>query len=239
VQQGEPIEIKPHEAPPLDDKGKPLPVKKFDLKRGKYTVVVEVGKSFATQREASNAQLSALAQAAPELVPRFADIWVEEMDLKKGKAIADRLKPPGTDDENVPPQVKAAIAGMQQQLQQAAQIIQTKQVEQQGKLQEAKLNADKDIVLQRMKDATSIAVAKINALAKGVVSDNEGQMEAEALQLERTHDAIQQERDRQHEAQMAQMQHQQTLEQGQQQHQQAGDLAVTQAALQPEPQPQE
>ena len=100
-----------------------------------------------------------------------------------------------------------------------------------------------------MQDATALAVAKINALTKGVISDNEAEVERIALAAEQARTAAQmdhearmtghehgashahelaiQQRDHAHELASMQLEHQQTLEQ----QQQAADLA-------PEPEPE-
>jgi hypothetical protein len=67
--------------------------------------------------------MGALAEAVPNLVPTFADLWVGNMDFPGARQIADRLKktlPPGMgDSEDGEPDVNT----LQQQLQQAGQMV--------------------------------------------------------------------------------------------------------------------
>ncbi len=74
-------------------------------------------------------------------------------------------------------------------------------------LEKSRLEADRDIRLQEMKDATSLAVARINAETKGVVSAQTAVDESIALQTELTHDAALLGMTQQHEREMAQMGH--------------------------------
>jgi hypothetical protein len=104
-------------------------------------------------------------------------------------------------------QIQHAEAAMQELEQQAK----GKQLDNQSKEKIADLETQRDAVLQiklqTMKDATAIAVAKINALTKGVIADNEQQIEQIALDHEaaltligQQHEAEQAGLDRGHEA---------------------------------------
>src|SRR5213592_4831258 len=116
--------------------------------------------------------------------------------------------------------------------------IDTKQAAAKVQYAIAQLSAEKDIQLQQMRDATSIAVAKINALTKGVISDNEQDVERLALAAEQDRTAAQMAHEARtlgheigaqhaHDLAMQQQEHQHTLDE----QQQAADLA-------PEPEPE-
>jgi hypothetical protein len=94
-------------------------------------------------------------------------------------------------------QIQHAEAAMQQLEQQAH----GKALDNQSKEKIADMTSQRDAILavkiQTMKDATAIAVARINALTKGVISDNENQLEQIALDHEATMTLIQQQHDRQ------------------------------------------
>jgi hypothetical protein len=113
---------------------------------------------------------------------------------------------------------------MQQELTKLQQIIQTDQVKAQASLQETQLKAQMEIELQRMKDATSLAVAHIAANAKGVSISAHADEEALAL----GHEANQADQDRRHELAMTAAQHAA----------QAQQAAAQQAAAQ-QPQPEQ
>lgn len=145
----------------LDQTGKPQPVmapngeavmdpdlaskmtqgqsKFVDLSKGKYAVVVEVGKSFATRRQEAVNAMTDLAAAAPELLPKYADLLVKAMDMPESEAIAERLAPPGTGMQGLPPAAQAQIQQLMAENQQLKQAIQTGtakvQAATQGKIQ--------------------------------------------------------------------------------------------------------
>jgi hypothetical protein len=246
----------------------PRPVQHFDLSKGQYSVVVEVGKSFATRREEANESLGQLAQAAPELVPKFADLWVKNMDIPESEAIAERLAPPDQDG-GLPPQVQQAIQQLQAENQQLKQLVQgrqaEKQVEQDAKLLEAAMDNETKIEIAKIQAGASLSVADIKAGIDSMkVSAEQLRTVVEAAEERRmqahdsAHDVGLQAHQHAHERGMAAQQHEnamrqqaaghdqamaqgmaghaQALEQGDQAHQQATDQAMTNAALQPQPQ---
>lgn len=106
---------------------RPLPEPEvFDLSKGQYAVTVTIGKSYASRMQEGAESLTELANAAKELVPVFADIWVRSLNIPHGDEIADRLKravPPhllGEGEGQVQPDPAAAqaqIAALTEQLQ--------------------------------------------------------------------------------------------------------------------------
>ena len=173
----------------------------IDLAAGQFAIAVTVGKSFTNQRQEAVAMMGDLANAAPQMVQSFADLWVDEMDFPGAHAIAERLKkllPPPLQESpegaNVPPQVQQQLAQMQGQMQQAQQIIQqlqqqiaTDQAKQQGAIEKAKIDQAGAIEIQRMRDATSIAVAQIAASTKVGLMQTEAANEATALHQQQQH----------------------------------------------------
>src|SRR5215510_2856896 len=127
----------------------PMPV--GDLALGEYSVVVTVGKSYATRREEQNDMIGQLITAAPQMAPVISDLWVGSMDFPASRAIAARLHkmlPPqlqegnGTGQPPVPPQVQqqmqqaqATIQQLQAQMQEMTMKMQTKQQELEAKAQ--------------------------------------------------------------------------------------------------------
>jgi hypothetical protein len=149
------------------------------LADGQYGVIVNVGKSRQTMQQETFAGMNALAQAAPELVPRFADLWVESMGIPKADQIAARIRPPGVDDENsIPPEAQAKMAQMQaviQELQQVADDNRAKvaiaETNAKAKLAEAQQNNQTKLQEQQQDDQTRIRVAGIQAQAQVAVAD--------------------------------------------------------------------
>jgi hypothetical protein len=234
---------------------------------GSYNVIVKVGRAYESRREEEAATLGDLISANPLFFSFFGDVWLRNSDFpgsiemsERAKAILDpkiqqmlAQKEQGSD---IPPAAQAQIMQLQQRVQQAEQVMQaqqqelaTRQADNQTKMAIAQLEQDKDIRLQEMRNAATIAVAKINALTKGVISDNEREVEQEALGAEaartavehahearlaghqagaeHAHDQATQQQDQVHELASMQLDHQHTLEQ----QQQAADLA-------PEPAPE-
>jgi len=228
---------------------------------GSFTVIVKVGRSFDSIREQEESILGELLSANPMFMTWFGDLFFKNSDgpghlelSERAKVMLDpkiqqmlQSKEQGTE---LPPQVQGFIQQLQQRVQQAEQImaaqqkeIDTKQAAAKVQYAIAQLSAEKDIQLQQMRDATAIAVAKINALTKGVISDNEADVERLALAAEQdrtaaqmahetrtqgheigaqhAHDLAMQQQEHQHELQRMTVEHGHTLDE----QQQAADLA--------------
>lgn len=228
---------------------------------GTHGVTISTGPSFDSEREAGSALADTLvteikeiaAIAGPQKAVKLIALGIKLKNLGPiGDEIADMLSPPepsgpdGKPRPPLPPEAQQAIAENQhlkQQLAQAADMIKTDAVKAQAAIDLANRKFQHDVMLQRMKDATSIAVAKINLLAKGIAADNEATNEAAALAQEQAHELVTQHESQAHEMalsaaeaqhakEQADVQHQQALEQGDQgqahaleQNQQAADLA--------------
>lgn len=210
----------------------------YKLDVGDYDVTVTIGQSPATRREEfSNFGLE-LMKVLPEQAPLIAPTVVENMDGAGHQQIAKILKkalPPQFQDH---PEGEPDVQQLQQQIAQMGQImehltgelkaktqaLETDAVKQQGQVEMKRIEADLQITLQRMKDATSIRVKEIDAEMKGLISGHAAAHEAQALHLEQQHEHIQNTLDR--EAQFA------LGEQGQQHALEQGEQA---AALAPEP----
>lgn len=204
---------RPMPAPPEGQpQGQNAPkVKHFDLKKGRYGVTVSVGKSWESRVQQGNDQLGQLLMAVPGMMPILGWRWLKFQEWPGAKEAAEDLKkmrpPQLQDDQNDPQQLQQAIAQAKQEndqlkalLGEASQKIQTDQVKVDGQIQIKQIDADASLKLQAMKDATSIAVAEINAQTKGLISAQEAQHEAIALNMQITADAQQAEQDRQHQA---------------------------------------
>jgi len=235
----------------------------IDLKQGQYSVAATVGKSTTTKREEAAEQMGEIAQAMPQFVPAFADLWVKNMDGPGFRQIADRLAKAVPqqfkDDPNGQPDPQALM----QQLQQAQQIHDLLAKELQAKtdlINKDTLKLQADLQKTQMDNQTRIEIARINQEGAFAVADLKAGLEAAnqaiaAMQLERqafellakhVHAAGEQGRDHAHELRMASVEHQQALQQANQAHAQALEQGVqshaaaleqqsAQAALQPAP----
>ena len=99
----------------------------YDFGMGQYDVVADVGPSYKTKREESVDGMVAFAQVAPELVPQYADLFVEAQDWPMAEAIAERVRPPNIPpkgEEQLPPAAMQKINQLQQQNQQLTEALQ-------------------------------------------------------------------------------------------------------------------
>lgn len=101
-----------------------------DIGAGKYSVTVKTGPSFATKRIEAAEDMRSLANAAPQLLSLFADLYVSAQDWPMSDEIARRIRltlPPGMlDPKDMTPEMQqsAEAASDQQQQQQELAIRQ-------------------------------------------------------------------------------------------------------------------
>jgi hypothetical protein len=197
----------------------------------RHTITIATGPAFDSQQaEGKDAALTLLNN--PQAFPIIAADAVRLMNLGPiGEEMAkdlEYLQPPAMRAEKQqqagpgapadPRALQQQIGQLKEQIQHAEAAMQQleqeakgKQLDNQSKERIADLETQRDAVLQvklqTMKDATAIAVAKINALTKGVIADNENQIEEIALDHEaaltligQQHEAEQAGLDRGHEA---------------------------------------
>lgn len=202
--------------------GRPMPApaellaqaEHYDLSEGEYSVTVTVGKTFSTLREESNAMMGQISQAAPQLMPVIADLWVRSMDFPGKDEIADRLKkmlPPPLQDQPEggqpdPAQLQAQLAQAQQQMQMMGAELQKSQ----AKLDVAELNAQTKLQIEQMKIAHDAQMEQLKAEVariKAIAGVNTAQVKAdsdEAREAARlSHDAMKHAVDLQHAREMA------------------------------------
>lgn len=88
-----------------------------DLSRGKYTVRVTTGPSYASKREQSVDVLMQLMQSAPQVAQVAADLIVKNMDLPGGEVLVERLR------RMMPPELLAGENEQQEEPQPAPGMI--------------------------------------------------------------------------------------------------------------------
>ena len=127
----------------------------YDLSVGIYDVDVNVGPSYGTQREETREFLIEILRTVPDAAPLLGDVLMDHMDFVGADKVAKRLRtmlPPQVqqaeqEGNKVPPEVQAAMAAKDQELQQAQQQMQQLQQQGQEMMQQAqgalqKLTAD-------------------------------------------------------------------------------------------------
>jgi hypothetical protein len=97
----------------------------YDLTVGEYDVVVDIGPSYATQRQEAVSSMLEILKAFPEAVPVLGDVLAKNMDWADSDIVAKRLKlllPPAVvADEN--PQVRQLMEKNQQIITQGKHYI--------------------------------------------------------------------------------------------------------------------
>lgn len=152
----------PIPAPPGDPRAEII-----DLKKGRYRVVVDVGKNWKTQRQEAVAMLSEVIAANPNTAPLLMDVLVSNIDAPGFDKLAKRFQvmlPPAVQkieagDSPLPPEAQAALAMKDQQLEQQGQqmaemskVIEQKQVEAQAK---------KDLEMMRLQQEHELKLAEL------------------------------------------------------------------------------
>lgn len=231
-------------APPTAAPPAPTPKTYALTKDTHFNVICKVTRSFDSRRDEESDLIATVLQADPKAMQIYGDLFFKNQDGPGHEEMAERarvmLAPPvqalladkQSGEQSVPPIYKAQIDQLKQQLDDAHKVLQKFAEEAQGKQADidAKIKIeqmvkDKEIELQRMKDATSIRVAEIAASAKGGgQAADAAQVETIALHTELAHDAAQAAMDRAHDSAMSA-----------QEHAQGQEAAATMAAAQPAP----
>lgn len=132
---------------PPDANGMPTTVRVNDLAAGSYDLTVTPGPSFSTRREEAAELWAEMANKFPQIIGVAGDLIAKSTDLPYSEEIAKRLQlllPPQiqqqiAEGKDVPPEVQAAMAKVEQQSQLLAQ---QGQVVQQAAQEAAQLKAD-------------------------------------------------------------------------------------------------
>lgn len=209
--------------------------KVFDIGVGKYDVTVSVGPSYQTKRQEAAATQLELMRNVPIVQQAAPDLVIRNMDIPGADVIADRIKkalPPQLtqDDEQGQIQNLQATAAQLKQhndllsaaLGEAQKVIDTKQVEQAGK-----------IVIVKMQEATKLAVAQINASKDERQDIADRELSEYELLHNAAHELAMQNDQQRHDAEQAAQAQQAAKEQ----QQSAQDSALQQTALKTPPNP--
>jgi hypothetical protein len=149
----------------------------YDLKKGRYGVVVDVGQSYQTRLQQGADAFGKFLEVAPQLMPLLGDLWFQFQDFPGHTEAADRLHkmlPPQVSGEDgqgpTPEQMQAQlqqasqmVQAMQQRIQELEQAEVAKQVQVQGQLQKAQIDAQAKLSTAERQDATKVQLAQIKA----------------------------------------------------------------------------
>jgi hypothetical protein len=207
--------------------GQTAEVQKFDLKQGVYAASVSIGKSFQTKSQEAFARLSEIIQAMPNLAPLLLPTLLQNDEFAGSRELADImmkardaqfpfLSKTGQGEQASPEQLQAQNQQLQQQLQQAHQqlqqagmMIHTKQVEQQGRLQETQMKTASQERIATAKNANDLVLERMDEMTQLLKQVLQSRSEA----AQGKHEAIQSLMDQGHEAAMgaAQSAHDQAM----------------------------
>lgn len=200
----------------------------YNIGVGKYDVIISVGPTYQSKRQESvQTGIDLLKTIPPQQSAIVTDLVVREMDTPWAKQVADRIKktlPPqivGDDDNDPEAKLQAMQAQMQalsqqhdllaKALEEARHVVETKQIEQQGKVQIAQMQEMTKQEVTKMQEATKLAVAQINATKDANQSFAENEIEKYKIlndqatsQHDAAHDAAMQAQDQAHQQEMAQ-----------------------------------
>jgi hypothetical protein len=213
------------------------PAKQYDLSKGRYGVSVTIGQGKSSRMQAGNDAISQLMQADPALVPVLGPEWAKFQDFPGSDTIAklltkmrDHMMPWLSDQPMAaamdPQKLMAENQQLKQQLGLAGQTLQTKQIEQQGKLQVTRMQEDAETQRAREANETKITVAALGSKVESLSNLMQLFMEERGRLGSQAHEATQSALDRTQEGQMAggdalqaalQRRHDATMASGQQQ----------------------
>lgn len=195
----------------------------YDIGTGRYDVIISVGPTYQSKRqEAVSTQMDLLKVLPPQTGQILVDLIVRNMDIPQANEMADRIKktlPPNIvegDQGDPKVQLQQAQAQLQQfsqqhelmtkALQEAQQVIQTKQVEQQGKVQTVQIQEQSAQTIEKMKLDAQITIAEINTKAQNAMERAQMYNEIWKELHGAAHDVALQQHQQKHEQNMAQQQ---------------------------------
>lgn len=186
--------------------------KRYDLSKGSYGVVVDVGKSFKTKAAEGADAFGQVLQADPTLVPILGDLWFNYQDFPGHKEAAERLRKmlpsqlQPKEEEDDPKAVAAQrdqaammVEQLGKQLEEASKIIETDQVKSAADIQKAQIDAETKITIAEMQAKADLQIELIKlkaqqekeALAltgKAALQDDQQRYEHGELALDRFHE---------------------------------------------------
>lgn len=188
----------------------PAAAKQLLLDKGRYEVVVSVGPSFRTQREAATSFIETIAARDPQGWALIRDLGARIKEPELGHyadEIATRWTPPqyAQQDPNappLPPQVQQQLSLVQpltQKVNEMTQIIQQKQVEEQGKFQREMAIENQKWRTEELHSATQIRVAELNAKNDQLLAEMDARVRFLEAQADRAHEAALQSHKQAHE----------------------------------------
>ena len=160
---------------------------------GDYGVVIDIGPSFATKNKEGNQFLLKVVEMDPALLPIYLPAIFKRFGYDDLAEIATAAQPPQIQQaiaqasgKGVPPQVLAAqvpalqgqIKQLQAALQQISQVVKTKQIETQGRLQVQQAKTSGELELEKLKTIRTILETQMQHTHEATTQGAEHQHEA-------------------------------------------------------------
>lgn len=179
----------------------------YDLSLGEYDIEVSAGKNQGTRRQEAEASIMELFKGfPPEISVKFLDLLFQMADFPMARQMTDRAKkmlPPEMQDQGeggeggpeIPPQVAAKMAAMQQQFaqlqqayQEAKQALDTKAVEAKRDEQLAQMNNESKERIEAMRAETAAFRLAAESKSDRLMAALEAQLEHIRMMTEHRND---------------------------------------------------
>lgn len=194
----------------------------YDLKKGNYSVTVDVSQSYSTKRQEGLADMQDLVKVLPpEMAMVVVPNIVKYSDFPGNqdiydlliKALPPQLQPTPKGQMPIPPQVQAQLGQASQMVEMLSkelnaknQIIETEQVKAQQQLQEKQMDQDTRIKVAWIQASAQLAAAGMKVDAENARSFVDAMEKKGASALEAHMQQLSQAKDHVHEAAMTAMQ---------------------------------
>ena len=156
----------------------PPDVLHYDLRKGRYGVVVTIGRSYKSRTQEGADEMGQLFQANPSLFPILGDLYLKFRDFPGHNEAAARIKkllPPPLQEDDTQQQVTQLQAQLQDQGQMLEQLtkaleektreVDTEAVKQQAITAREQADAQVRVELERMKNETDLAITAMKVKA--------------------------------------------------------------------------
>jgi hypothetical protein len=134
----------------------------FDLSVGEFDIAVSPGKNYQTARMEASEAITAAIQAFPPIAQVALPILFKNSDWPGALELAKKLEPPQDQQAEIPPAVQQRMQQMQQQLQEAAKIIETDRVKEEGRMQTEQTRLQAQIELERLKTERELLLRELD-----------------------------------------------------------------------------
>lgn len=168
--------------PGMPPPGMPAPeapeILRFDLAKGRYGVVVSIGRSYKSRAQEGADEMGQLFQANPSLFPILGDLYLKFRDFPGHNIAAERVKkllPPPLQEDDGQPDVQELQAQLAQQGQMLEELtkaldektreVETDAVKEQATTERERADLEVRMDIERMKNETQLAIAQMKIQA--------------------------------------------------------------------------